>query len=104
MFVFHSQDAVFQRTHLTTHLISEYTFTQTTGSSSSSSPSPPSIDNDNGIHGETANEHQQNPTAVYSNDASIQADNVANDEEILSVSKGADNVRERAAYGSTDVV
>jgi hypothetical protein len=83
------QDAIFQRTHLTTHLISEYTFTQTAGSSSSSAAS------DNNAHDHTTNDDQ---------DVSIQAGNAGKDGDTLAVGEGADNIRERSTYGTTDVV
>ena len=92
------QDAVFQRTHLTTHLISEYTFTQTTGSSSSSE------NNAHTVHEEPTNDDQDDLAHIETNAASIQADNPRNDQKPLPVGQGADNVRERSAYGSTDVV
>ena len=92
------QDAIFQRTHLTTHLISEYTFTQTAGSSSSSAASDNNVCTDT-VRDEIANDNQDDSATVHTNDPSIQADSPAK-----SASQGADNVRERAAHGSTDVV
>ncbi|XP_028400116.1 G-protein coupled receptor 1-like [Dendronephthya gigantea] len=93
------KDAVFQRTHGTTHLITEYTFTQTTGSSSSSAASDNNVATIND-EGPTASD---TPTVVASN-TSIQADKLGIDQESSATNHGADNVRERATYGSTDVV
>ena len=97
------QDAIFQRTHLTTHLISEYTFTQTAGSSSSSAASDNNVCTDT-IPDETANDNQDYSGTAYTSAPSTQADAPANDPKFSSVSQGADNVRERATRGSTDVV
>ncbi|CAB3992689.1 cyclic AMP receptor A [Paramuricea clavata] len=97
------KDAVFQRTHLTTHLISEYTFTQTTGSSSSSAAS---VNNGHTVDDEATNDDSTTveSTTVDTKASSIQADNLVNDQDTPIVREGADNVRERTTYGTTDVV
>ena len=90
---------MFQRTHLTTHLISEYTFTQTTGSSSSS-------ENNAQLNDEaTSANHDDLAATVLENATSVQADKQVNTQpEIPTVSQGSDNIRERTTYGSTDPV
>lgn len=90
---------MFQRTHLTTHLISEYTFTQTTGSSSSSENNARPLDE------AVPNDEDDLPT-VIGNSATIQHNTLVEDQEkpVLSPDTSSSSAYERPSYGSTDVV
>lgn len=92
---------MFQRTHLTTHLISEYTFTQTTGSSSSSAASADS--NLPSVQDEATSDDHDNSVTAQAN-AAIQTDDLVIEQKISTVDPGAETIRERAAYGNSDVI
>lgn len=90
---------MFRRMHRTTHLVTEYSFTQTTVIRS------PSAARDNDV----ATIDDEGPTdgdssTVIANSTSVQATKHGTDQESSAVNHRTDNVRGRAKYGSTNVV